>query len=52
MRAVFRALASNRATLTAEMGEPAAAAVLTEALVTLQIQPYPRRIMAATSRPG
>ena len=52
VHAAFSAIAGNSDTLTAEMGEPAAAAVLTEALVTLQIQPSPRRIMAVASRPG
>jgi SAM-dependent methyltransferase len=52
VHAAFSAIAGNSDTLTAEMGESAAAAVLTEALVTVQIQPYPRRIMAVASRPG
>jgi hypothetical protein len=52
VHAAFSAIAANSDTLTAEMGGPAVAAVLTEALVTLQIQPYPRRIMAVASRPG
>jgi SAM-dependent methyltransferase len=52
VHAAFSAIAGNSDTLAAEMGEPAAAAAVTEALVTLQISPYPRRIMAVASRPG
>jgi hypothetical protein len=51
VHAAFSAIAGNSDTLAAEMGEPAAAAAVTEALVTLQISPYPRRIMAVASRP-
>jgi 16S rRNA G1207 methylase RsmC len=40
------------ASLIAEMGEPAAAAAVAEAMVTIQIKPYPRRILAVASRPG
>ncbi len=42
--AAFSAIAGNSDTLVAEMGEPAAAAAVAEALLTLQIKPYPRRI--------
>ena len=49
--AAFGAIAENSDTLTAEMGEQAAAAAVAEALVTLQLNPYPRRIMAVASRP-
>lgn len=52
VHAAFSAIAGHSDTLTAEMGEPAAAAVVTEALVTVQMRPYPRRIMAVASRPG
>jgi hypothetical protein len=34
------------------MGEPAAASAVAEAMITLQIRPYPRWIMAVASRPG
>lgn len=50
--AAFAAIAGNSDTLIAEMGEPAAAAVITEALVGLQLSPYPRRVLAVASRPG
>ena len=47
----FSATAGNNDTLIAEMGERAAAAAA-EAMLTLQIKPYPRRILAVASRPG
>jgi SAM-dependent methyltransferase len=50
--AAFRAIAGNNDTLIAEMGEPAAASAVAEAMITLQIRPYPRWIMAVASRPG
>lgn len=50
--AAFSAIAGNNDTLIAEMGEPAAAAAVAEAMVTIQIKPYPRRILAVASRPG
>lgn len=50
--AAFGAIAENSDTLTAEMGEQAAAGAIAEALLTLQIEPYPRRIMAVASLPG
>jgi SAM-dependent methyltransferase len=50
--AAFGAIADNSDTLIAEMGERAAAAAVAEAMVTLQIKPYPRRILAVASRPG
>lgn len=50
--AAFGAIAENGDTLTAEMGEQAAAGAIAEALLTLQIDPYPRRIMAVASLPG
>jgi hypothetical protein len=49
--AAFSAILENNDTLIAEMGEPAAAAAATEAMLTIQIKPYPRRIMAVASRP-
>jgi hypothetical protein len=52
VHAAFRAIADNHDALTAEMGKPASAAVAAEAIVTLQVSPYPRRIMAVASRPG
>jgi ubiquinone/menaquinone biosynthesis C-methylase UbiE len=50
--AAFSAIAGNNDTLIAEMGERAAAAAVAEAMLTLQIKPYPRRILAVASRPG
>jgi thiamine monophosphate kinase len=50
--AAFGAIADNSDTLIAEMGELAAASAVTEAMITLQVRPYPRRIMAVASRPG
>lgn len=49
--AAFSAIKENSDTLIAEMGEPAATAAVTEAIITLQIKPYPRRILAVASRP-
>jgi ubiquinone/menaquinone biosynthesis C-methylase UbiE len=50
--AAFSAILENNDTLIAEMGELAAAAAAAEAMLTTQIKPYPRRIMAVASRPG
>lgn len=50
--AAFSAIAENTGTLIAEMGEQAAAAAVAEAMLTVQIKPYPRRILAVASRPG
>jgi SAM-dependent methyltransferase len=50
--AAFGAIAENNDTLIAEMGERAAAAAVVEAMLTMQIKPYPRRILAVASRPG
>lgn len=50
--AAFSAILENNDTLIAEMGEPAAAAAAVEAVLTIQIKPYPRRVMAVASRPG
>jgi ubiquinone/menaquinone biosynthesis C-methylase UbiE len=52
VHAAFSAIAENTDTLIAEMGELAAASAVAEAMITLQIKPYPRRIMAVASRPG
>jgi SAM-dependent methyltransferase len=52
VHAAFSAIAASNDALIAEMGEPAAAAAAAEALLTLQIRPYPRRIMAVVCRPG
>ncbi len=50
--AAFSALLDNSDTLTAEMGEHAVAGAIAEAMVTVQVKPYLRRIMAVASRPG
>lgn len=52
VHAACSAIAVHSDTLATEMGEQAAAAVAAEAVVTVQMQPYPRRIMAVASRPG
>jgi ubiquinone/menaquinone biosynthesis C-methylase UbiE len=51
VHAAFSAIVENNDTLIAEMGEQAAAAAAAEAMLTIQIKPYPRRIMAVASRP-
>lgn len=48
--AAFSAIVDNTDTLIAEMGEQAAAAAVAEAMLTVQMKPYPRRIMAVASR--
>jgi hypothetical protein len=50
--AAFSAIVENNDTLIAEMGERAAAAAIAEAMLTMQIKPYPRRILAVASCPG
>lgn len=50
--AAFSAIADNSGSLIAEMGEQAAAGPVVEAMLTLEVRPYPRRIMAVASRPG
>jgi ubiquinone/menaquinone biosynthesis C-methylase UbiE len=50
--AAFSAVAGNAGTLIAEMDEQAAAAAVAEAMLTVQMKPYPRRIMAVASRQG
>ena len=48
----FGAIAGASDTLAAEMGERAAASAVAEAMLTVEIQPYPRRVLAVASRPG
>jgi hypothetical protein len=48
--AAFSAIVDNTDTLIAEMGEQAAAAAVAEAMLTVQMKPYTRRIMAVASR--
>jgi len=52
VNAAFGAIVDASDTLAAEMGERAAASVVAEAMLTVEIQPYPRRVLAAASRPG
>jgi len=50
--AAFGAIVDASDTLTAEMGQRAAAGAVAEAMLTVQLQPYPRRVLAAARRPG
>lgn len=50
--AAFRAILDARDILGAEMGERAASAAVAEAMLTVAVRPYPRRVLAAASRPG
>ena len=50
VNAAFGAIVDASDTLTKEMGERAAAGVVAEAMVTVQMQPYPRRVLAAARR--
>jgi hypothetical protein len=52
VNAAFGAIAAAAGTLTAEMGEQAAASAVAEAMLTIEIKPYPRRVLAVASRPG
>lgn len=52
VHAAFGAIVEAHDALAREMGEQAAASVATEALVTLQVNPYPRRALAAARRPA
>jgi SAM-dependent methyltransferase len=51
VNAAFGAIADASDTLTAEMGERAAAGAVAEAMLTVQIHPYPRRVLAVARRP-
>jgi SAM-dependent methyltransferase len=50
--AAFGAIVDASDTLTAEMGAPAASGAIAEAMLTVQLQPYPRRVLAVARRPG
>ena len=50
--AAFSAIVNAADTLAAEMGEQASASAVAEAMITLDIQPYPRRILAVANLPG
>ena len=52
VNAAFGAIVAASDAITAEMGERAAAGAVTEAMLTLQVQPYPRRVLAVARRPG
>lgn len=50
--ATFQSLADHGEQLTAEMGERAASGTLAEAILTVSMKPYPKRILAVASRPS
>lgn len=50
--AAFAAIIEANHALAAEMGARAAASAVAEAMLTVQVKPYPRRILAAARRPG
>jgi hypothetical protein len=52
VEAAFGAIVDAADVLAAEMGEQASASAVAEAMVTLDLQPYPRRILAVASLPG
>jgi hypothetical protein len=49
--ASFGALIDASEALTTEMGQTAAASALAEAMITVRIKPYPRRIRICATRP-
>lgn len=49
--ATFSAVLKNSDALTAEMGARAVAGAIAEAMLTVQVKPYPRRILAVFNRP-
>jgi SAM-dependent methyltransferase len=52
VNAAFGAIVDASDTLTAEMGQRAASGAVAEAMLTVQLQPYPRRVLAVARRPG
>ena len=52
VNAAFSAIASAADALAAEMGEHASASAVAEAMITLDVQPYPRRILAVAELRG
>jgi SAM-dependent methyltransferase len=48
----FGAIVGANDALAAQMGELAAASVIAEAMQTVQMKPYPRRILATARRPA
>jgi hypothetical protein len=49
--AAFRAIVNAADILTAEMGEQASASAVAEAMITLEIQPYRRRVLTVAQLP-
>jgi len=47
----FQSVIDERDALTYEMGETAAAGAIAEAMVTVRLRPYPRRVLAVARRP-
>lgn len=52
VNAAFGAIVDASDTLTAEMGTRAASGAIAEAMLTVQLHPYPRRVLAVARRPG
>jgi SAM-dependent methyltransferase len=52
VEAAFTAIVNAADILRAEMGAQASASAVAEAMITLESQPYPRRILAAAHLPG
>lgn len=52
VNAAFGAVVDARDTLAQEMGDRAAAGAVAEAMLTVQLQPYPRRVLVAARRQG
>jgi SAM-dependent methyltransferase len=52
VEAAFSAIVNAADVLAGEMGEQASASAVAEAMITLEIQPYSRRILAVASLPG
>jgi hypothetical protein len=52
VEAAFSAIVSAADTLAADMGEQASASAVAEAMITLDIRPYPWRVLAVASLPG
>ena len=50
MYGTFSALVEAADAITADIGERAAAGVLAEAMVTVQMKPYPRRVLMVVER--
>ena len=49
---VFGAIIEANEALAAEIGDQATAGAIAEAMITVQMKPYPRRILAAAHKPG